>query len=125
MSLKKYSQRSWKNYEIKNLNWKGIVMNVFKAIERIKTLSLKMEKALEEDRAIIYAAIKTLINELTAIINENKKNGYLYVEEKLGELDWHAQSLAHLDDGNGHSDEQHYLWLLRELNTIEKNAESI
>jgi hypothetical protein len=100
-------------------------MDIVKRVKRIEELSFTMKDALEVDRAIIYAAIKTLTDEITATIQKNKKNGYVYVEEKLLSLGWHAQSLAHLDDGNGHSDEQHYLWLLGELRTIKNNIESI
>ena len=101
-------------------------MNVLKTLGRIEELSYKMiESPTEIEKAIIYATIKTLVDEIDSEIQENQKNGWGYVYEKLGELTWHVQSMAHLDDGNGHDDDKHYVWLLGSLGTIKKNIEKI
>jgi hypothetical protein len=70
------------------------------------------------ERATVYATIRTLIQDLEEMNETLIKNGDGYVGEKLRELTWHAQSLAHLDDGNNHSDEQHWVWLLGALHKV-------
>jgi len=84
-------------------------MDVDRTLNRIEELGLQMRELPDIERATVYAVIRTLIQDLEEKNETLKKNGHGYVTEKLRELTWHAQSLAHLDDGNNHSDEKHWI----------------
>jgi len=93
-------------------------MDVDRTLNRIEELGAQMMVLPDIERSKIYAAIRTLIQDLEEKNETLKKNGHGYVAEKLHELTWHAQSLAHLDDGNNHSDERHWVWLLGALDKV-------
>ena len=97
-------------------------MNVHSTLDRIEELAHSMVGLPDTDRATTYAAIRTLVRDIEEDNENRKKSGSGYIEEKLRELIWHAQSLAHIDDGNNHTDEQHHLWLLRALHTVKHNT---
>lgn len=94
-------------------------MDLDRTLNMIKELCSQMKELPDIERATVYAAIRTLIQDLEEENETLKKKGHGYVAEKLRELTWHAQSLAHLDDGNNHSDEKHWVWLLGSLSAVE------
>ena len=93
-------------------------MDVDRTLNIIEDLGLQMRELPDIDRATVYAAIRTLIQDLEEENETLKKKGYGYVTEKLLELTWHAQSLAHLDDGNNHSDEHHWVLFLGAIKKV-------
>jgi hypothetical protein len=69
----------------------------------------------EDDRVLIYQKIHPLILNLRG---ELKKAPNRFAEEKLGELEWHLTTIAHLGEPDGDTDEQHCeysLGLLKDL----------
>lgn len=93
-------------------------MDVDRTLNRIEELGSQMRELPDIERAKVYAEIRTLIQDLEEENETLKKNGHGYVAEKLRELTWHAQSLAHLDDANNQSDEEHWVWLLGALRKV-------
>jgi len=69
------------------------------------------------DSALAYAAIRVLVSDLDAI-NEEEHDENEFIDERLGDVEDHALSLAQLDDGNGYSPQQHYLWLMTATSTL-------
>jgi hypothetical protein len=94
-------------------------MNIELILERIESLAEAMinEQQGENARAISFATIRTLAAELEEI-SESSDVPSLYIEEKISELVWHAASIAHLDNGNGHTDDAHFVWLLGVLSGL-------
>ena len=88
----------------------------------IESLAQRMidDKQCNADRAIAFAAIRVIADKLTEI-NEDLNNGNAYTDEKITEIICHSQSIAHLDDGNGHPDVQHMSWLMRAINSVKSN----
>ena len=69
------------------------------------------------ESAIAYATIRVLVSDLDAI-NEEEHDENDFIDERLGDIEDHALSLAQLDDGNGYSLQQHYLWLMTATSTL-------
>jgi len=97
-------------------------MDVDRTLNRIEEFGSQMRELPDIERAMAYATIRTLIRDLEEENETLKKKGHGYVAEKLRELTWHAQSLAHLDNGNNHSDEKHWVWFLGALSTVKGAA---
>ena len=69
-------------------------------LDRIESLARRMidQDQPDDDRAIAFAAIKTIADRLDQI-NEDLNKGNAYAGEKIGEILSHSRSIAHLDDG--------------------------
>jgi hypothetical protein len=98
---------------------KKIVMG----LERVESLARLMieENQSDNDRAIAFAAIKVITDNLLQI-NKEDNNGDGYVIEKVGLIVWHSQAIAHLDDGNGHSEHQLMSWLRTAISAVKTDV---
>ncbi len=95
-------------------------MNKAKSLlDRIEAIATHMtENSLSAiDSAVAYATIKVLVSDLDAI-NEEEHDENDFIDERLGDIEDHAMSLAQLDDGSGYGLQQHYLWLMTATSTL-------
>jgi hypothetical protein len=86
-----------------------IEMDVKRTIDAIGELLDKLPDQGKVEQLQTYVTIKFLSNELLECAKE-KKLPYLYIEEKLGELDGHCCSIVDLEDRLGHPVNQHHSW---------------
>ena len=93
-------------------------MDIHITVEKIRELTYRMIKESEREKNGICFTIKDLIRDIE---KENTEPGWGYVDEKISQLIWHVESMAHLVNGNGHPDDRHHVWALGALNTIERN----
>lgn len=87
---------------------------ILSAIEELVNRMTNVPKA---ERIVTYSAIKTLIGELREMAVEKCRDKG-YASEKFANLSWSCASIAGLDDGNGHSAEQHQSWALTAVETL-------
>lgn len=66
------------------------------------------------ERASLFAASRALIDDLLA---DDQLNGY--AKEKAHDLRWHIGAALGFDETNGHSHEQHRVWAMGYLGTLE------
>ncbi|MDH5324387.1 MAG: hypothetical protein OEZ68_21615 [Gammaproteobacteria bacterium] len=83
------------------------------AIGKIKNL---LKECGNEIDAANFAAVKTIILELTSV--ENDRYGQ-YTWEKLTNLNWHINAMFGADIDNGRSYSDHISWALGEISSLE------
>ena len=77
----------------------------------------------EIEKVKLFTSLRTLVYDIEKHNREsNNDNGY--IKEKITQLLWSAQTLARLNSGNNHSDDQHIVWLIGAINTIKSNINS-
>lgn len=86
------------------------------AVAKLKSLSTAIAQNDGSEAAALYAAARWLLFDLES--HFNSQNHYLL--EKLGKLRWSIAALAGMDIDNGKSKEQHLIFALGELSTIER-----
>ena len=87
-----------------------------------------MERILSESRSwdrpgqlAAYAALKILIREFEAYVEENKISGWAYIQEKLTGLNFHVSALYAIDEDNGHDKDSHHVSALGDLSIVRGN----
>ena len=92
-------------------------MNIARTLDIIEKLINSMIEKADTDRLQVYSIIRTLILDIEKY---NEQNNYpkAIIKEKIDSLLWNCQSIAKLDDGNKHSDQQHHSWAIDSIQAI-------
>lgn len=69
------------------------------------------------ERAALFAASRALIGDL---LSDERLNGY--AKEKAVDLRWHIGAALGFDETNGHATEQHRVWAIGYIGTLEDAA---
>jgi len=72
------------------------------------------------ERAALFAASRTLIGDL---LSDERLNGY--AKEKAVELRWHIGAALGFDETNGQTPEQHRVWAMGSLGTLESVFDNV
>lgn len=91
-------------------------MNIKYGLSSIKKILNDINTKDTEEKLRQYSIINTILSRITVIAEKNNVPNYKTYKE---ELLWNIESICELDDGNGHSIEQHLAWAIGSISKIE------
>lgn len=84
-------------------------------LTQLEQLANEIAALPEEDRVLFYQRISPII---LAIKGELRRTPSDFAQNKVTELEWHLTTIAHLDEADGQTDQEHLteaLQILRDL----------
>jgi hypothetical protein len=90
-------------------------MKIKYALSKTNDIILEMEKQNTRERLISYSIITAILNDLDKIAEEKETPNYEFYRH---ELLWSCKSMCGLDDGNGHSANQHTILALEAIDKL-------
>ena len=85
------------------------------ALEQIEEILNTMLQWPEDDRILLYKRIDPHLLKLESMLAQSPDK---FAAQKLSQLKFHLIMVAHLDEPDEHTDEQHYAWAKENLQIL-------
>jgi hypothetical protein len=84
-------------------------------LDQLEQLAREMTFLPEDDRVLFYQRVNPVILELKG---ELRRSPNAFAGKKVEELEWHLTVIAHLDDPDGQTDQEHLAEVLSLLDQL-------
>jgi hypothetical protein len=84
-------------------------------LDQLEQLAREITFLPEEDRVLFYQRINPVI---LGLKGELRRAPNAYAQQKVDEIEWHLTVIAHLDDPDGQTDQEHLMEVLGLLDQL-------